>query len=198
MHNPFATNFISPGKLDFVFPGDDCLENLSARLATCDWRAQILGPHGSGKSTLLRNLTQRLQSQFEVTFWQPRDLQDIDTLPRHVLTSRSALFAIDGLEQLPSKAQARLLVWAQTYEVGLLVTPHQPVKLPVLHQTQPNHAVFQQIVQRLLGDARSIFTQQEVTQTFDQHRGNFREALFELYDKFEAAKIRFRDCSAMI
>jgi len=189
MQNPFSTNFVRPGKLEFVFTGDDSLETVSARLAACDWRAQILGPHGSGKSTLLRNLTQQLQLQFEVTCLQPREFRSINALPRHLLTSRSALFAIDGLELLAKRDQRQLLNWARTHQVGLLITTHQPVALPILYRTRPTSTVFQQIVQRLLGDARSVFTQQEMTQTFEKHKGNIREALFAMYDKFAEATL---------
>ena len=188
MHNPFATNFVSPGKLNFVFTEGEGLETLLTRLAACDWRAQIRGPHGSGKSTLLHSLTQKLQSQFEVAYLQPRNFSGINALPRHLLTSRPALFAIDGLELLPKRDQQRLLVWARTYQVGLLITSHQPVSLPILYQTQPSSAVFQQIVQRLLGGAPAMFTQQEITQAFAKHQGDVRAALFELYDKFEEVK----------
>lgn len=55
--NPFATRYVRPGAIPFLF--DDATVNadvLVQRLQAHAWRGEIIGPHGSGKSTLLATL----------------------------------------------------------------------------------------------------------------------------------------------
>ena len=60
--NPFATRYVRPGALPYLFPAGVSAEALVGRLAQLGWRAQISGPHGSGKSTLLQTLVPHLEA----------------------------------------------------------------------------------------------------------------------------------------
>src|SRR5437764_10280820 len=59
--NPFATRFIRPGAIPFLFLDGDSAEAIIERLKANHWRGQIVGEHGSGKSTLVATLIPLLE-----------------------------------------------------------------------------------------------------------------------------------------
>jgi hypothetical protein len=54
--NPFASRFVRPGALPFLFDRGISVEILLDGLRRNAWWGQIVGAHGSGKSTLLATL----------------------------------------------------------------------------------------------------------------------------------------------
>src|SRR6476469_9808642 len=60
--NPFATRFIRPGAIPFLFLDDDSAEAIVERLKANKWWGQIIGAHGSGKSTLVAMLIPLLEA----------------------------------------------------------------------------------------------------------------------------------------
>ncbi len=101
--NPFATCWTRPGALAFQFSTGESAAGLVARLATTDWRGEIVGPHGSGKSTLLETLGPHLRAaERGVSAVALRDGQrrlPADFL-RKALASSHPLVIVDGYEQL--------------------------------------------------------------------------------------------------
>ncbi len=62
-NNPFASRFIRPGAIEYLFDQGQSVEGLMDQFCnSLGRRAAIVGPHGSGKSTLLHTLVPRLGS----------------------------------------------------------------------------------------------------------------------------------------
>jgi hypothetical protein len=186
--NPFATRFIRPGAMPFLFPLSIDTAQLVERLAELDWRGAIIGPHGSGKSTLLAELRPELIrggrriAEFALHNGQRR-------LP---IASRDCeawdeamLVIVDGYEQLSASSRWRLDRLCRRAGSGLLVTSHQPTPLPELLQTAIDVGLLEQIVARLTRDNRRFISPADVARAFLLHGQNAREALFWLYDLHE-------------
>ena len=59
--NPFATKFVTPGRLAFAGLGEKALDGLAETLIRQHGVYQIIGPHGVGKTTLTYNLEKRVE-----------------------------------------------------------------------------------------------------------------------------------------
>jgi hypothetical protein len=185
--NPFATRFIRPGAIEYIFPPGLSAESLVADLERLGWRGSILGPHGTGKSSLLVALTpaleqrdrkivhQQLQGGQRSLDWPPLDWQS--------WTSQT-LVIVDGYEQL--SLWQRTLLGARCYqrEAGLLITAHEPVRLPALFTTKATPDLAQQIVRQLLPAGEERVTAADVAQALAVNRGNIREMLLGLFDVY--------------
>lgn len=205
--NPFATRHVRPGVVDPLgYDGLplDC-ETLLERLDRLGKRALILGPHGSGKSTLMERLVPRLATlgllgdRIRIAPRRPmvrhvdRSLSGIggdrDSLlgPLKALVAipRGTILCLDGWELLSSPTRLCLVCTARWLDRGLLVTGHHTGPLPLLIQMRPSEELLSAIVDRLpLATGR--ITSEDIVSAFRISRGNLREALFHLYDVFEA------------
>ena len=131
--NPFATRFIRPGAVPYVFDEGQSTAMLIERLESLGWWAQIVGPHGSGKSTLLAQLTPALEqagrrpAMFALHDGQRR-------LPGdwliEVSRTSARLIIIDGYEQLSRASRFWLKRRCRREGWGLLVTAHDNVGFP--------------------------------------------------------------------
>ena len=139
---------------------------------------QIVGPHGSGKSTLLLSLLNDYGKSGEHVRYlffndQNRHFPSDRTFPK------DQRLLVDGFEQLPLKDRLGLLFRSQR----LVLTVHRPVWfVPVLYRTQPQFSVFVQIVRQMAPD---LLEESVLRTVYDQSGGNFRNAFFELYDRWE-------------
>ena len=181
--NPFATRFIRPGAMPFLFLDGDSAEAIVARLKANHWRGQIIGAHGSGKSTLVISLTPLIEAAGKniITFkigpgdgWLP-----------HIESSslsKATQLIIDGYEQLSTWSRLRLrwLVWRTG--TGLLITTHTDIGLPTIYVTKPSEAVAAALAQRLTIGTGSLFSLADVTEAYQAAAGNVRETLFKLFD----------------
>lgn len=187
--NPFATRYIRPGALPFLFPPSVSAESLVADFAQRGWRGAIIGPHGTGKSSLLLALLPEFERQGRKLIQQQlqggQRALDWTALARQRWTS-ATLVIIDGYEQL--SLWQRLLLRARCYQrgAGLLVTAHQPVQLPTIFTTQPTPELVQRIVQQLVLAGDDRITPGDVAAAFARQRGNIRETLLELFDQYRA------------
>ena len=178
MINPFSTKFWTPGVLAFQFlePEEtlDTLFEQSHRHPIC----QIVGPHGSGKSTLLLDLLKRYEERGE----NVRSLFFNDQhrrIPCAEMFRENHIFFVDGFEQLALTDRFRLLFRLKR----MILTVHHPIWfVPVLYRTQPQFSVFVRIVRQLLPDMPEESVLRAV---YERSGGNFRNALFTLYDQWE-------------
>jgi DNA replication protein DnaC len=199
--NPFATRYVRPGAMPFLFRAGLDTAALVERFSAQGWRGAIIGPHGSGKSTLLDALCRELeragQHVFRITLHngQRRVRWPVAAPPIDENTHRSCeepehpapqVLAIDGYEQIDAWNRWRLASRRHRYHCGLLVTSHRATRLPELYRTQIDCKLFERIVARLLGNDDRLMTSDDIRRAFDRHGQNAREALFALYDLYEA------------
>jgi hypothetical protein len=165
-------------------------EELLARFELLGRRAAIVGPHGSGKTTLLEDLAPRLR---EAGF-TPRPLRLDAESPRFEPGLLDAFFAtlgagdvilFDGAEQLGAVAWHRFERRSRA-AAGLLLTTHHPGRLPTLIETSTTPELLETLVAQILGDAAPLRPQMPAL--FERHRGNLRDALRELYDRYAAVE----------
>jgi hypothetical protein len=185
--NPFATRHTRPGG---VPPLDDDgrprdLEGLLARLGSMP-AAAIVGPHGTGKSTLLAAiLTGITAAGRPVRLVRLRRRRDgLAALAIAVRGSRGETLAIDGWERADPVTAAAIRVVARIHGGRLLVTSHFPAGMPTLVQTGASWRLLEAVVARL-PDHGGLIGQADLAAAFARHPGNIRDALGELYDRFE-------------
>lgn len=187
--NPFATRFIRPGMIPYVFPPGVTASSIIDQLAAQNWRGAILGPHGSGKSSLLAVLVPLLEETGKQVIQQQlqggeRQLrwQELDT---DNWNSRT-LVVIDGYEQLGSWQRILLRARCRLEGAGLLVTAHGPVGITPVFTTQPTVELTQSIVQQLLPSNDKRIQPVDIEREFTRHRRNIRETLLSLYDVYRS------------
>jgi hypothetical protein len=149
----------------------------------------IVGPYGSGKTTLLRALASRLdEGRFR---FRPLRLSEEQRLfPRGFLgpflaglTARD-LILFDEADQLPWPIWWYFQRRARAAG-GLIITSHQPGRLPTLIRCSTSPALLGQIVTQLL-ERPLPDHERQVAQLYRKHKGDVRQALAELYDVYAA------------
>jgi hypothetical protein len=186
--NPFCTRRIRPGALPYLFPPGASWDTILQRLRDAAGWGEIIGPHGSGKSSFLAGLIPRLEAEG----WQVRriDLHDgqrrlpVD-LRKLPATDSPILLVVDGYEQLGRLSRFRLQRHCRRRGWGLIVTAHRPAGLPELFECTVSAELAHRIVQSLLPDAAHLFPAAEISNCYAHSKGNLREMLFEMYDRFE-------------
>jgi hypothetical protein len=192
--NPFSAARVWPGASDFLFPAGEDAAVLVARLESYSWRGQIVGPHGSGKSTLLASLRTALEAHGRrtllITLHDGERRLPID-LRQSPEIAAGAVVIVDGYEQLRWWSRLWLRRLCDRHRLGLLVTAHQSVGLPLVASTSTSPELAQQIVERLLpadSSGASPIGHADVAERFALHHGNLREVLFDLYDLYESRR----------
>lgn len=189
--NPFATRHTQPGSLPPLDAEGRPLElaPLAARLSGLGRRSgAIVGPHGSGKTNLLVHLARLLAKTGHcVGPLRARSCRDTPGIVRAILRApRGTTVCIDSWEQLgwPGRLAVRsAAAWRRT---GLLVTSHRTTELPTLIDCHTSRIVLERLVERL-PDAAGI-PPGDIDDAFARHGGNLRDALADLYDRFEARR----------
>lgn len=189
--NPFATRHTQPG---CVSPLDAAgrpldLQQLVARLKANACRGAIVGPHGSGKTNLLTHLAAALAAHGgSLGPLRARSARDAVGILRVVLTAPAGVtVCIDSWEQVG--LAARLAVRAATAwrRCGLVVTSHMPTMLPTLVECRTSPQLLAAIVAGL-PDAGGGIDQADIDDACARHAGNLRDALADLYDRFESRR----------
>jgi hypothetical protein len=197
---------VRPGAIPFVFAHSFGPHELLARLhATAGW-GEIVGPHGSGKSTLLHWLRQRVEA-----FPRPVVMMTIDPDQNDLLVpyrvretwGPGTQLLVDGFERLAWWRRHVLIRLCRRRRLGLVVTAHRHIGLPLLRETEVTPDIARQIVTKLLADPASapglapdsvpllypaidsLLSVNVLAEFLRQHGGNMRETLFALYDRFE-------------
>jgi hypothetical protein len=185
--NPFATRFTKPGMLPPLGPHGEPIDasRLLDRLAPGRVVA-IVGPHGHGKSTLLAALTTAAgRAGFATTAVRVRSpLDSWRPIAAALASPGGGVLACDGWERaLPGTALVvRLLAAARRLRV--VVTTHCRRGLPVLVRCDTSPALLDELVARL-PDHGGLIGGADIDEAYERHAGNLREALCDLYDRFE-------------
>ncbi len=186
--NPFATRWVHPGAIPYLFDSGQTAEHLVERLREYAWWGQIVGPHGSGKSTLLATLlpllTEAGRRPWLVELHDGERRLPVELSPA-ASPEPTTLLVVDGYEQLSRWSRLRAKQACRRLGWGLLVTAHESVGLPDLCRVTPRVEIAQQVVQRLLAGKPETVTGADVARSFAERGGNVREVLFDLYDLFD-------------
>lgn len=191
--NPFSTRHTRPGS---IVPLDAAgapmsVGRLVERLHRAGGSAVIAGPHGSGKSTLLWRLADAIEAggsrvvRLRLRSW--RDAGRVVSAVR--LAGRLGTVCIDSWECLPGPLRTPLALVAMGTKRRLVVTAHGGCGLPVLVRCRTSRSLLEAIVGRLPGAEHwygTVIEATDVEAAFCRRRGDIREALYELYDVFEA------------
>jgi hypothetical protein len=177
--NPFATAFVQPGAVPFLFPPGASAELLAAKLRATGGYGQVVGPHGSGKSTLLAALIPRL------TAWRVRAVRLTADTPSDVgsLPGPGELLVVDGFERLGWLTRRWVVRGCRRAGGGLVVTAHRNVGLPVLFCAAVDVETAAAVVAKL--GAADVLTGYDLGRRLSHHRGSLRDVLFELYDRWD-------------
>ncbi len=159
---------------------------LLARCEAMQYRSAIIGAHGTGKTTLLEGLEARLRQQGFGTRFIRLDAEHRALSPGFLdglcasLTGNEVLL-FDGAEQMSPLAW-RWFRWRARRARGLLITTHQPGRLPTLWECRTSPALLADIASELLRvQPASIL--EVAADLFSNHEGNLRDALREWYDR---------------
>ena len=181
--NPFCSARLDT--LPFRLPGSHTWETLLARLASTQYCAAIVGPHGSGKSTLIEQLAPRLEERgftpHLVRLTAESRMAEKDAVLSLVRTLGAPdVLLLDGAEQLSTR-QWLPLRGAVDALAGCIITVHRTSRLPTLLETETNPALLEHLVGELTGGR---LPPGEAANLHTRHRGNMRECLRELYDRW--------------
>jgi len=164
-------------------PQGSTFEELMTRLAQLNYRAAIVGPEGSGKTTLLEDLAAHLaRRNLHAKYLRlDRDRRTFDPVMLDAFfdeLSNRDVICLDGCEQLSDRAWREFLKRSGRAG-GIVVTTHEPGRLPTLVSCATTPALLQEIIEKLIGRDHSI----DVSALHKEHRGNVRDALRDLYDQ---------------
>ena len=185
--NPFTTRHTRPGRLA---PRDAHGEPLDLAALVARVRrlscAAIVGPHGAGKTNLLVTLAGRLaDAGLLAGTTRVRSWRDGGAVLRAALRAPpGSTLCVDGWETLGGAwagAIPRLATWRG---VGMLVTSHSSVGWPVLARCTTTPALLARLVADL-PDHGGVIGPADVAEAFAARGGDVREALYDLYDRFE-------------
>jgi hypothetical protein len=178
--NPFSTKFWTAGTISFRFsePGvsADSLLAKAEKFSVC----QIAGPHGSGKSALLLSMLNQYKERENPAEYQYLLFNEQNRkLPVIQKEWRQKTLFVDGFEQLPLHHRLRLRYFSKR----MILTVHKPLRfIPVLYRTIPQFSIFAEIVRQISPVPPAETVLREV---FEKSGGNFRNAFFDLYDRWE-------------
>jgi hypothetical protein len=191
--NPFATRYVRPGAIPFLFPAGDSAEGEVARFASLGRRAQIVGPHGVGKSTLVATLMEPMSRaglaplMFALHGGQRR-------MPsgwrRRAKAAGARTIVIDGYEQLGAIGRWLVRGTCRRRGWGLLVTAHAVVGLPTLRELEPRLDVATAVVRHLMHGESTAADSLPIEACFRACQGNMRETVFALFDEFERRRLQ--------
>jgi hypothetical protein len=173
--------------MPYLFAPGLSAEWIVDRLDKNRWLGEIIGPHGSGKSSLLAAIRPAIEQT-----GRPTVLIELHDGQRRLPVDPAAddrfaspaVVLVDGYEQLNRWNRSRLKRGCQRRGLGLLVTAHQSVGLPLLFHTEPTVAMAEAIVAQLL-EGRNPLDASSIRESYNRHHGDLREMLFDLYDLYE-------------
>ena len=160
-------------------------ETLLKRLEELNWCASIVGGNGTGKTTLLEQLVPHLGARgFEPVIFRLQTesgMKEKDRLADKLRDVKAPGFILlDGAEQLSTR-QWLPIRGAASEAAGFIVGVHRTSRLPVALELETSPKLLTALVENLTGGA---LPDGEAETLFQRHRGNLRECLRELYDRW--------------
>ncbi|TWT60249.1 hypothetical protein [Rubinisphaera italica] len=186
--NPFATEHLL--SIPYLYQ-DTSLNELIERFEQMGSRAALVGPEGHGKTTLQETMAAEYERRGVKTHWI-RVSRDTPHLPKGIFkqlaeqTAPEDLILFDGVEQI-----SRLAWWRfrRTLKPGqaCLITTHTPGWFPTLHDCATDQVLLSEIIARLpISDIQ--IDSSEIGEIWLKHRGDLRQALFDLYDRYASGE----------
>ncbi|MGQ9562286.1 MAG: hypothetical protein ACUVQG_04460 [Thermogutta sp.] len=200
VENPFSARFVRPGAIPYIFPPGCSAESVYEVFVANQRLGAVIGPHGAGKSAFITAMTAWMENHnqpclrlelhdgqrtLDQTTWQ-----QLESLQDTVVT-------VDGYEQLSAWSRYQLRRLCRKKNLGLIVTAHSDIELPLLYAPEPNEDLAWQIVQYLLARGDPLISREDVQVSFNRHQGNLREMLFDLYDLYEVRRTSPLDQTGM-
>jgi ATPase subunit of ABC transporter with duplicated ATPase domains len=181
--NPFATCHLE--RIPFRFPPGVTWDSLLKRLEELNWCASIVGGNGTGKTTLLEQLIPHLQAHgFEPVIFRLQTesgMKEKDRLADKLReVKKPAFILLDGAEQLSTRQWLPIRA-AASEAAGFIVTVHRTSRLPVALELETSPKLLEHLTESLSGGK---LPDGEAETLFQRHRGNLRECLRELYDRW--------------
>jgi hypothetical protein len=181
--NPFATSHVE--RIPFHFPAGMDWERLLKRLEELNWCASLVGGNGTGKTTLIEQLIPHLQSRgFEPVVFRLQtesSVREKDRLAEKLREIRKPGFILlDGAEQLSTRQWLPIRA-AASEAAGFIVTVHRTSRLPVAMELETSPKLLEHLVETL---TNAKLPDEEAEILFHRHRGNLRDCLRELYDRW--------------
>ena len=212
--NPFATKFVTPGRLAFAGLGEKALDGLAETLMRQHGIYQIIGPHGVGKTTLTYDLEERVErlcgsdtafNFFRKTIGRSGGVRFANS-SHHATwkgdigenefaggdsSSAETLLVLDGVERLSWFQRLALHKSCQRKRIGLLLTTHRRVwGVRTLVELEPDFSRFESVCEELTFGHEFQLASQRLREIFSNAQGNMREALMTCYDDFEASRAK--------
>ena len=161
-------------------------EEVMDRLEALSYRAAVVGPEGTGKTTFLEQLIPRLAAQgFEPQYLRVRpSMCSAVGLPKLFSDlSSNCVLLVDGSELLSGLAWWRFRRLSRKL-AGLIVSLHQPGRMPTLFETETSGELFNTLAQDLIGREATQRAAQELDKLFAASDGNVRLAFRKCYDTY--------------
>jgi energy-coupling factor transporter ATP-binding protein EcfA2 len=185
--NPFATRHTRPGVLP-PLDGWGSPRDIDAFVASvCHHGATaIVGPHGTGKSTLLAAVAASLSNEGRLAgvVRLRRRRESLWVILAVVRTLPGSTLCVDGWERMGWGIAWVVRRLAKFRGCGLVVTSHGATGMPAAVHTAGTLPLLAAIVGHL-PTHRGLVNQADLAEAFALHRGNLRDSLNELYDRFE-------------
>lgn len=182
--NPFATAHLE--RIPFRFPAGMSWTSLLKRLEELNWCASLVGGNGTGKTTLLEQIIPHLDARgFRPVVFRLQTESGMKAKDRLVEKLREVkkpgFILLDGAEQLSTR-QWLPIRGAASEAAGFIVTVHRTSRLPVALELETSPKLLKGLVESLTGGA---LPEGEAETLFHRHRGNLRDCLRELYDRWD-------------
>ena len=190
--NPFAACNLDPKRIPWLAVDHIDIESLTERAVNGPALQLIVGPHGTGKSALLSDLFKRisaLRPDWQLTWISADSRERSEPIAKTTRdSSQPRLLGIDGLDSWPLQRIAAYYWSTRWRKVKMIGTTHRARWLPVLAELHPTLTQLERVVDHLLRrQATGSFPDPELLRhLFQFHAGNLRNALFDLYDWWEA------------
>ena len=185
--NPFATRYTRPGAVPPLDQAGDPLDVGVVLTALERHRlVAIVGPHGTGKSTLLAALADRLASERRpAEFVRLRRRRDgLRLLAAFGRGAADSTLLVDGWERLGWPWSFLAVAIARLHGRRMVVTSHRSSGMAVAARTAGTLPLLTAIVARLPAHDGRI-TEADLADAFTRHGENLRDALGDLYDRYE-------------